>query len=843
MVLTCRFIAILIAICCLQIIGVGVCRCQESDVEAESLIEEFRRLTCTYSNGRQAWEKAAEIDKLGQTRNDNLLRVRGLCRMAFMDARYNFDGNWKQQIELCEELCPTDDSLAYAELLTYRGFLATRVSRKIDIGAEDLNRAIRISIDNSYDKLAAIAFNFLALNSIQKLQFMRAIQEAYRGRAIAEHIGDDHTFRANTITLIRAFSITNQHDLSEKCAKELFDRNLRAYAADWILINSDDYEIVEAVRKRVDEIPEDASDLFDAGIKAYGNAKLCLRDDQYEKAMEYFRESIEYFRKSDDPIKAFMVDYERMLVQVRNGDPEVMPQKLEAIVENNHGREIDAVSGEQLILAFENIGDVNNALKWAKRVNESRKTLNVLEVEDAQRRAKSYWNSELVSRRQKTTIRNQEAASSRNFVASCVIGSLGFTLFGILLIRFCMMRQNRATLSRLVDERTVSLKSAQQRAELADEAKSDFLARINHELRNPLAAILGYCELLNQESIQGEKCRDYVRGVQASSTHLMELVGEVLEVTEIEDGQIQNLNQNFSLATVCEHVSRILEKSAAEKQIDFHCRLDPVCDPMVYGVETHLRQIIINLCSNAIKFTDEGCVHAALTTAPSQKGTEVVLTVEDTGIGIPKDDLANVFSPFFQSGNTGRSDGKGLGLYIVNRLTDHLDADIHIESKLLEGTKFEVRIPYEREQDPEYDVVDMKTSSERAPAPGKSMRILVVDDQEIVGNVVCGQIEALGWESKFAVLPEAAMELLNSWRPELVLLDLRMPGLDGFEVLEMMRTEFGANCPPVIAITGDATKEVIARIMSSGFDGYLTKPFRIEKLRTTIIQQLAFDAN
>ena len=304
----------------------------------------------------------------------------------------------------------------------------------------------------------------------------------------------------------------------------------------------------------------------------------------------------------------------------------------------------------------------------------------------------------------------------------------------------------------------------------------------------------------------------------------MSLVNDVIELTKIEEGVVSLSETNFNLDSVIHEVLEILSESATKKHLELNLDLEQCHQFDLHGDETMFRQILINLLSNAIKYTEHGHVSLKLATAqPEEELIQLVVQISDSGPGIPKEMHSLIFEPFADLPQSHL--GKGLGLSITKSLTELMNGLIEFESVPGQGTKFTVTLPFGHPRRMSNEVNDVDISSD-------IRRILVVDDKKIICDIVCRQLTQLKLEARSCADPKEVKNVAKSWKPDLILLDLRMPNRCGFEVLADIKSKTPDQI--VIAMTGDSTDEIREKTINSGFDGFLAKPFQISQLRDAI---------
>ena len=359
----------------------------------------------------------------------------------------------------------------------------------------------------------------------------------------------------------------------------------------------------------------------------------------------------------------------------------------------------------------------------------------------------------------------------------------------------------------------------EQRRQLSDqgsEAKSRFLATLGHEIRTPMTGVLGMAELLQAGELQPRQ-RQQAQAIQRAGEHLLRLVNDALDLARIEAGKLTLEDAPFDLHELLDEVAALLQPLAQAKGLAFHLQRAPGTPRGLRGDAARVRQVLLNLASNAIKFTDQGEVCLRSEAAPAG----VRFEVSDTGEGMDAGQLARLFRRFEQAGSlTGeqRRNGSGLGLAICKELAAAMDGNIQASSCLGEGTSFHVHLPLPTAPDPPSPA----SSPRRPPRDGAGRRVLVVEDDETVAEVVCGLLEGLGYEAQHAAHALAALAALGTAHFELAILDLDLPGLDGMELARLLRVQAPEMALLALTARADARAEPEAR--AAGMHGFLRKP-------------------
>ena len=404
------------------------------------------------------------------------------------------------------------------------------------------------------------------------------------------------------------------------------------------------------------------------------------------------------------------------------------------------------------------------------------------------------------------------------------------------------LQESFATLEQRVEERTAELAIAKEKAEVANQAKSTFLANMSHELRSPLNAILGFAQLMTRSQTLPPEHQENIGIVARSGEHLLTLINNVLDLSKIEAGHTTLNPKNFDLYRLLDDVEDMFQLKADDQHLQLIFERSPDVPRYVRTDEVKLRQVLINLLNNALKFTKDGGVSVRVTGENRESGMgnqEVAphsllptpyflfFEVEDTGAGIAPEELDSLFEAFVQT-QTGKEsqEGTGLGLPISRQFVQLMGGEMTVSSEVGCGTTFKFDITV--------SVVDATDIENKQPMrrviglePNQpTYRILIVDDKPVNRQLLMKLLNPLGFELQEASNGKQAIEVWDTFEPHLIWMDMRMPIMDGYEATKHIKTTTKGQATAIIALTASVLEEERAVILSTGCDDFMRKPFR-----------------
>jgi signal transduction histidine kinase/CheY-like chemotaxis protein len=384
-------------------------------------------------------------------------------------------------------------------------------------------------------------------------------------------------------------------------------------------------------------------------------------------------------------------------------------------------------------------------------------------------------------------------------------------------------------------------KVAQEKAETANRAKSVFLANMSHELRTPLNAILGFSKLMRDDASVSAEHRPTLDIINRSGEHLLDIINNVLDMSKIEAGRTTVENMAFDLNTMMRDIANLMRQRAEAKGLQLTLEMAEEVPCVIKTDESKLRQVVLNLVGNAVKFTSQGGVGLRLTTRPLGESHRVtlVIEVEDTGGGIAAEDQQRIFEPFTQLGKKSGQKGTGLGLTITRQFVELMGGVIHVESELGAGSKFHVEVPVEPAEASMVGPAGARETRVARLAPGQpEYRILIVEDQAENWQLLKQLLEQAGFQVRVAENGAEGVETFQSWRPHFIWMDWRMPVMDGLEATRRIRALDGGRDVKIVALSASVLKEDREQVLTAGADDFVPKPIQFSRIYDCMAKHL-----
>jgi signal transduction histidine kinase/ActR/RegA family two-component response regulator len=395
------------------------------------------------------------------------------------------------------------------------------------------------------------------------------------------------------------------------------------------------------------------------------------------------------------------------------------------------------------------------------------------------------------------------------------------------------------------------LKAAREEAEASNHTKSTFLANMSHEIRTPMNSIIGFAEIILKQKLDYEQVAEYSENIRDSAYDLLKLINEILDITKVESGKVTVNDAEYNLDKLLEGVFAQVTNGMRSKKLEFFTEIGDNVPSGLIGDESKVREILVNILTNATKYTEQGGITFRLSADNSEDGsrTALRLEVQDTGVGIKEEEIDSIFMPFEQVNKNLHAgiEGTGLGLAIVKGYTDAMGGKIEVKSTYGKGTTFIITL-----EQGVFDPAPVRLSEKRKPA-GKShigecsfdgVKVLVVDDNLINLKVAGKTLECYNLSVDMAQSGADALNMCGRTEYPIIFLDQMMPVMDGIETMKRIRelSPFYRDKAKIVALTANALVEVRSQLLAEGFDEYLKKPMEFPLLEALLIRFLAPDA-
>ncbi|MFP4497348.1 MAG: ATP-binding protein, partial [Vulcanimicrobiota bacterium] len=396
---------------------------------------------------------------------------------------------------------------------------------------------------------------------------------------------------------------------------------------------------------------------------------------------------------------------------------------------------------------------------------------------------------------------------------------------------------------------------AKKEAEMANNIKSEFLANMSHEIRTPMNSIIGFSSLLSEASLPGQE-QECVRFINNSAQHLLTLINDILDLSKVESGQIEFDISSFDIRDLLRETIALLKPKIKDKSIYCNTLVDSNIPKFFFGDQKYIRQVLLNVISNAVKYTDEGGITISvysLHTAKPEKGLfNLSISVKDTGIGIPPDRLLTIFEPFDRGNKKIRDkyEGTGLGLAITRKILDLMNGAIKVESETGRGTTFTINFPLNVAEEchigePCSEPSEIKLEEADITKGGESQKIevylpkiLVVEDEPVNQTLIETYLKNNNYDLTLVSTGEKALEICGEVQFDLILMDIRLPDMEGDKVTKILKANPDYINIPIIALTAYAMKGDRDKLMAQGCDDYLSKPVTRKTLLDKISEHL-----
>jgi signal transduction histidine kinase/ActR/RegA family two-component response regulator len=565
------------------------------------------------------------------------------------------------------------------------------------------------------------------------------------------------------------------------------------------------------------------------------NAGIKNLSGNYTGALAELKEIEVFYKKSEGvkPEPIFYTEKARAYLGLKKYDSVIQTIQVVKVAEHVYNKDVSD-NYEILSKAYEGIGDYNSALKNYKLHVQAEDTLTIwrnssevtrLELENqfTQQQLKSELDFQSQLNKQKAT---------RNWIII-----LGISALLLALGLYAKLRYTRRT-QKLLQHKNEIIEAEKEKAEASEKAKHQFLANMSHEIRTPMNAIKGMTDILIRRNPKEDQ-KEYLEGIKQSSDSLLVIINDILDVSKIEAGKIELENEPFSVDELVDNVHTIMQFKAEEKGLELLKEI-PAGNIHVMGDATRLRQILINLIGNAIKFTEKGLVTTTIRSDKVDDKLNLHFTVSDTGIGIDDDHVDKIFKSFEQaySDTSRKFGGTGLGLSISKKLVELHNGKIWVESEKGKGSRFHFTIAYKMAAE-KVENANAETTNTNISEALKGINILLVEDNQFNAVVAQEELEDAIEEVKVELAENGAIavEKLRSSHFDIILMDVQMPVMNGFEATKAIRNlDYEKAHTPIIAMTANVLKEEVDLCYQVGMNDFIGKPFDTAELLQKINQ-------
>ena len=759
-------------------------------------------------------------------------QARALIRMVYIELNLaKWGPRWTEWRQRAQDLMADyqHPNLALAEVEAINGYLDAMYFGEVRSGIDAIQNSITAAETLDDDAFLSLANYWLGRVLVFDGRDKAALEASRLSALFAQNIGDDlqeYKAMSYSMELMDVLDIEPNTELTDRfrtVSKRLGNSSYFTKSEEekliWLHQIADSYESLS-----VKPVQEHVQQFYEAQFALLELSYREIRSENWAQAERNVRWYTDCAEKLQNNVGKRTGDFLLAGLHVRKGAADYVDDVCDAFVTQQQQlfrtNELSRMSqwmAEQYVAH----NDSENALKWYQLANTHGE--NDLDARSSSLGASARFQSLMKQRELRNQLRTQEQRLLNQRWAAVSILSAG--LIVCLILRTYTDAHRQEKLQSRIDAQTSSLRIAKEQAEAENLAKTEFVARINHEIRNPLTAIVASSELLSMDC-SPEDQQESRLSLRASTNNLLSVIDDVLDFAKIESGKMTLDATVFAPRELLKSLAAMIRPQLKDGVTIHTCCADIVPKHVVTDARK-IRQVLLNLCHNSAKYTEHGGIEIYCDVAASQVSPLALKwEVRDTGIGMSEQQTTRVFERF-ESNDWVR--GTGLGLYICKAFVECLNGTIECHSEHLAGTQTIITVPVTQAEDA-WDL------NQKEPMPRRidATSVLIIDDEEANRNVLMKLLTNLGYSAQAADGWSDVERIPLSMSFEFVLLDIRMPKMDGFKVLERLKVDSRFRNSRIFAMTGDATDDRRIETEEAGFDGFLAKPFTISRLADAI---------